>query len=91
MRYTTRVIGLTLLALVVCSLSFADEIEIPIAVYMTEFKDCCSDRGLDLYGNRESDGFIQDKAQKFVVYTYRTFNEEQMEITKDCTWKSMRT
>lgn len=80
----------TFLALSMSSFLYADEVKIPFPVYMEEFKLECKKNGIDLYGKKESDGFVDDKASSFTVMTYKSVNEKQLEIIKDCTWKTIR-
>lgn len=72
------------------SSAFADEIRIPFGVYMDDFKKDCNAHGLDLYGRRDSDGFIEDRARDFSVFTYKRSTDEQLDIIKDSTWKYIR-
>lgn len=72
------------------SLSLADEIVIPFGVYMDEFKAECKKNGLDLYGNRDSNGFVTDRAAEFSVFTYKQATVEQLDVVKEATWKTIR-
>ncbi len=85
-----RVIGLLLVTLSMSSILWADEIQVPFGVYMDEFKSECKLKGLDLEGNKNSQGFVKDEAGKFSVFTYKTATPEQMDIVKDATWKTIR-
>lgn len=70
--------------------AFADEVNIPFAINKTKFLEETKSLGLDLYDNETSDGFIKNEGQKFIVYTYKTITVEQLNIIKDCTFKSLR-
>ena len=72
------------------SLSFADEIEIPFAVHMDKFMEECSANGLDLYGRDSSQGFVENKGSRFIVYTYKMATDEQLSIIKDSAFKNLR-
>ena len=70
--------------------AFADEVRIPFGVYMDEFKSECKKNGLDLEGRRDSDGFVTDRASDFSVFAYRRLNDEELEVIKQVTWKTIR-
>lgn len=85
---TPREIGiLTILLSLGCSLSFADEIRIPVSVKVDDFKNECKKSGFDL---NEVDGFVENKGQRFIVYTYKSVTDQQLEIIKDAAWKTKR-
>jgi hypothetical protein len=70
--------------------SQADEVRIPFAVYVEDFKKDAKEQGLDLYDNRNSDGFIQNKGQEFYVFTYKPISMEHLDLIKELTWKHIR-
>ena len=67
--------------------AYADEIQVGFPINVEEFKSYTKARGFDL---DDKDGFIENKGQNFVVYTYHTVTTEQMEIVKDATFKNLR-
>lgn len=89
-RVWTRVLLLTTFTLSMSLFSYADEIQIPFPVYMDEFKAECKKQGLDLYGNRDSKGFVQDKASNFSVFTYHTATPDELTVIQEATWKTFR-
>lgn len=78
---------IALMALSLASISFADEIHIPIAINIENFKADCLARGLDL---NDKDGFVENKGMSIIVYTYHTASEEQMDLIKDMAFKNVR-
>jgi hypothetical protein len=77
-------------SIILTSTCFADTIQVPIPVYMEEFLKECKSMGLDLYGNRDSDGFVKDYASNFSVYTYTQAKEEQLKVITEAAWRSIR-
>ena len=80
----------SVVALLMGSFCYADEIKIPFSVYMDDFKSECKAQGFDIYGTKESHGFVEDKAGEFIVFTYKRATPEQMDIVKNATWKFIR-
>ena len=70
--------------------SFADEIEIPFAVHMDKFMEDCVTDGLDLYGRDLSQGFVENKGSRFIVYTYKQATDKQLDIIKTSTFNNLR-
>lgn len=69
------------------SISFADEVHIGFPVKLEQFKAYTKERGFDL---NDKDGFVENKGQEIVVYSYHTMTPQQMEIVKDATFKNLR-
>lgn len=90
MNLMGRVIGLTLIALSMSHFLYADEIQIPFAVYVDEFKEDAKLQGLDLDGNKKSMGFIKDEGSHFTVFTYRQIPIEKLDKLTALTWKHIR-
>ena len=76
--------------LLIGSTSFADEINIPFAVNMKEFKWDLKQHGLNFYGDKKAIGFIEDKGSRIVLYTYKRIKTEDMETIKNVMWKHVR-
>ena len=72
------------------SLALADEIQIPYGVYMDEFKAECKLKGLDLENTRASQGFVNDRANEFSVFTYKTATPEQLDLIREVSLKHRR-
>ncbi len=67
--------------------SFADEIGVPFAIHVEDFKADALEHDFDLY---DGDGFIQNKGSRFVVYTYKRVTPEQLSLITELTWKHLR-
>lgn len=87
MRTPIRGFGFALILLMGCSFSFADEIQIPFAIHVDQFKKDAKEAGFDLY---DGDGFVENKGGRFVVYTYKTISFENLRLLKELTWKNLR-
>lgn len=59
--------------------SFADGITIPGSIKVKEFKQLMKDRGMDLSGEDDSDGGIENRGTAIFVYTFAPLTEKQME------------
>lgn len=79
--------GTVLGLLTISSISFADEIRIPQAVYIDKFKAYTKEHGIDL---NDVDGFVENHGQNFKVFTYKNMTSEQLDIIKDATFKNLR-
>jgi len=77
-------------AILLSSLSFADEIKVPFAIYVEEFKAEAKEKGFDLYEKRESDGFIVSRGAEFSVFTFKEATPEQLELIKFLAFKHQR-
>ncbi len=82
-----RGIVLAMVFLLGCSLSHATEVRVPYGIYVEQFKKESKEKGFDL---NDVDGFIQNKGNNFVIYTYKPITDEQLELIKDLTWNNMR-
>lgn len=71
-------------------IAHADEVEIPFAVYIDDFKKAAKEKGFDLYDERDSDGFIKNNGQEFVVCTYRRITQEELGLIQDLVWQNIR-
>lgn len=69
---------------------FADEIQIPFAIYEDDFKQAAISEGIDLSGSRESIGFVQSRGAEFSVFTYKQASPELLEKIKVLAFKHMR-
>lgn len=69
---------------------FADEVEIPIPLYIDKFKAECKKGGLDLYDTDESHGFVKNEGGKVIVCTYHTIKLDKLMLIKDAAAKSIR-
>lgn len=69
------------------AVAFADEIQVPFAVRMTDFKAECKTRGMDL---DEVDGFITDRGQDFSVFTYETSDQTDWDLIREAAFKTKR-
>lgn len=94
MRMYWRVVGLVGFAFGLLAafqyIAHADEVEIPFAVNVREFKKAAKEKGLDLYDQKDSDGFIKNNGQNFTVCTYRRITPEELGIIQDLVWQNMR-
>lgn len=79
-----------ILAIVAVPYSFSDEVRVPFAIYLEDFKAEAKENGFDLYDTRESHGFIENKGGRFTVCTYRSVTQEQLDLIKELTWKHLR-
>ena len=66
----------------------ADEFRFPFSPYPKEIQARFAeyDKKLDLTGNdrtKESWGFIESKGTSFIIYTYRTATDEELDIIMD--------
>lgn len=80
-------VGLAVALATIPSISSADEVHIGFPVKLQEFKAYTNQRGFNL---DDKDGFIENKGQEIIVYSYRTMTPEQMQIVKDATFKNLR-
>lgn len=78
------------LALLIPTCVHADEIKIPFPVYMEDFKADMKSAGIDLYGNKDSVGFVEEKGGEFVVYTYKKSDIYVLDMVQKLTWKNIR-
>lgn len=72
------------------SMSFADGVIIPGSIKIEEFKKVMKENGMDLYGDDESDGFIENEGNKIKVVTYKSVTMEQLEMMKETAFKTVR-
>ena len=90
-RHGKRIFWLLLFPVFLFSVSsFADEIEIPFGVRIEDFKKDCLTQDLDLYDKDNSHGFVENRASRIIVYTYRTATVQQLETIKECAFKNLR-
>ena len=68
--------------------SYADEIEVPLAIHVKPFIEDCKSRGLDL---NDVDGFVENKGSRVVVYTYGSIGINTLDLIKDMAFKHRRT
>ena len=70
--------------------SFADQVDIPFGIYVEDFKEDSKEHGFDLYGTRDSDGFIRDNGMSTEILTYKPVKEEELNIIKKLSLKHAR-
>ena len=58
---------------------FADEFRIPYGVKTRQFVDEMKQYGYDFGGGDDSDGHVEDKGNKFIVFTNRGATEYTMD------------
>jgi len=85
-----RVAVIMLGALLAAPYSFSDQIKVPFAIYVEEFKAEAKELGLDLYDTKESDGFIENHGSNFTVCTYKPVKKEIFDVITKLTWKHLR-
>ena len=71
-------------------LLFADEMQIPFAINTNKFLEEAKAVGLDLYGEDDSIGHVENKGTQFIVYTYGMMSSSDLDKLKEITWKSIR-
>lgn len=64
--------------MVLCAVSFADEVNIPFGVKMKSFKKSLKSKGLDFDGNDDSLGFIENKGMSLTLFSYRNLTKEEL-------------
>lgn len=87
-RIVVGLIGLMLVGST--AISYADGVIIPVSINTDDFKKEMKDKGIDLYGTSESDGFIEDKGNQIKVVTYKPVTIEQMELMKEVSFRTVR-
>lgn len=70
--------------------SYSDEVIIPFAVYVDDFKTDMKNCGIDLYDDRHSDGFIKNEGTKITIFTYRSLTIDELQTIKDLCFKHHR-
>jgi len=70
--------------------AFADEVIIPFPVYLEDFKNDAKSHGLDLEGQKESIGFVQDRGSDFSIFTYKHISIEHLEVIQSLSAKHLR-
>ena len=97
MNKTLALMGFTLITLMGASLSYADELEIPVSVYVDDFKEAMLERGYNLYpcdskdcSQKQSVGFVENKGQNFVVHTYKPASIELLYAVRDTAFENVR-
>ena len=90
MLRVTRTLVISLAFLALSPYSHADEIHAPFAINVEDFKTDAKAHGFDLYDQKDSQGFVENRGSSFVVYTYRTATPEQLDLVKDLTWRHRR-
>lgn len=86
-----RVILMSLILMGVTLPSFSDEIHFPFPIHERAFVQDANLCGIILDKEAEdSHGFIDNRGSSFVVYGYKRFSEEQLNILKDVMWRNIR-
>lgn len=72
--------------------AYSDKVSIPFDTYLKLMQVEFYERGykLDLDGNnrtKESWGFIENRGNKFNIYTYKPITVEELEMIKEVTWE----
>lgn len=81
---------LTVMSLLVPSLVHADEISVPFAIYVEDFRKDIKQNGMDLDGGRESQGFVEERGGNFTVFTYKQATPKQLGLITDVAVRNMR-
>lgn len=84
------VMGLIVLGLITSSLSFADQIVIPLSIKQDKFVKEMKKRGMDLRRRDDSDGYVEYGPQGFMVVTYKPITFEQLDLIREVSFKCVR-
>lgn len=71
-------------------ISYADGVVIPVSIKVEAFKKMMKEKGMNLYGGDEADGFVEDSGNKIKVITYKPVTMEQMDLMKESAFKAVR-
>ena len=73
--------------LLVAAISWADEVTIPFAIHVEDFKKEVKENGFDLY---DGDGFVENKGGEFKVFTYKPVKFEHLDLFRKIAIKHLR-
>lgn len=90
MRRGVAITAALIATLIASPLALADVIWIPMSTKVGKFKAEMMERGLDLYGNDDSLGHVEDYGTKIKVVTHRWMTDEELELIKDAALASRR-
>ena len=65
------------------SIALADGVIIPGSIRVEEFKKLMNERGMDLSGSDDSDGYVENGGNKIKVISYAPVKMEKMELMKE--------
>lgn len=85
-----KVAILVYVAIFASSFCFADEIHIPFAISRGTMIENAKKSGIDLSDGKDSDGFIKNEGMKAIIYTYRPFSVDELNIIKNIAPESKR-
>ena len=79
-----------IMALLVPTLVHADGVLIPRSIKIEQFKTEMKELGMDLYGNDDSDGTVENLGTSMKVITYGSVTIEQLELIREVSAKNVR-
>lgn len=84
------IIAVLIATLVAPTLSYADGVIIPMSTKVNLFKKLMKERGMDLSGEDDSDGHVQDYGNEIKVITNRPVTLEQLDKMKEAAYLAVR-
>jgi len=90
MRRGVAIIAALIATLVASPLALADVVWIPMPTKVGKFKKECKEHGLDLYGQDDSIGQVEDFGTKLKVVTHRWLEQNELDIIMDAAVASRR-
>lgn len=76
--------------LVAPTLSYADGVIIPMSTKVNMFKKLMKEHGIDLSGEDDADGRVEDYGTTIKVYTNKPLTLDELEIIKQAAYEARR-
>lgn len=84
------IVGIAILSMAFPISLFADVVWIPMPTKVGEFKEIMREKGMDLSGSDNAEGFVEDHGTKIKVVTYGTLSNKQLDDMKDAAFLAAR-
>lgn len=72
------------------SIAFADGVIIPLPIKVESFKKEMKSLGMDLSGDDDADGYVENLGTSIKVITYRPVTIEEMDLIREAAIKTVR-